>query len=65
MEGSTKDAWYTAYTILPIMKKLDHHKKRSNIVAFHGASNAQKEENMFKEHLLTITVMQDIKYIWK
>ena len=47
--------------ILPIMKKIDPHKDRINVVAFDGASNVQKAAALLKEHFPVVTVIQGVE----
>jgi hypothetical protein len=62
MQGGKKDAWFIVKHMLPIMKKIDPHKDRINVVAFDGASNVQKAANLLKEHFPAITVMQGVEH---
>jgi hypothetical protein len=61
MQGGKKDAWFVVKHILPIMKKIDPHKDRINVVAFDGSSNVQKAAALLKEHFPVVTVMQGVE----
>ena len=61
--GGKKDATYISSAMLPLMTSIDPDKRLFNVIAFDGASNAQKAGESMAQHFPRVTVIHGAEHV--